>query len=128
MCFVSAQQLPPMIDLDELFKEAEARTEIKREAVAAMQNISFSQWSQQLHGQGHVSFGRVFSLVFHPDKDGRRFVVGLIAVVCERLGIDLFDEFAEAALTVALGLRGKLRMARAALRSHQGQQEERKEA
>lgn len=125
--FFSVQQIPPMLDLDDLFKEAEGLSKIKRETVAALQGISLGQWSQQLHGQGHVSFGRVLGLVFHEDKDGRKFVVALLHVAAERLGLDLFDEFAEAALTVAIGLRGKLRMARSALRHHEEQQQ-RKEA
>lgn len=124
--FFSVQQIPPLIDLDDLFKEAEALSKIKRETIAALQGISLGQWSQQLHGQGHVSFGRVLGLVFHEDKDGKKFVVALLHVATERLGLDLFDEFAEAALTVAIGLRSKLRMARAALRTHEDQQ--RKEA
>lgn len=124
MCFIAVIQPTTPIDLDSLFKDAEARAQVKRDTIAALQGISLGQWSQQIHGQGHVSYGRLLALAFHPDADGRKFLIALLHVTAERAGLDMWDEFAEAALTVAVGLRGQLRMAKSELRQRNSEQQQ----
>lgn len=105
----------PGVDLDDLFAEAEGRCGLKRETVAALMGIKATQLTQQLHGQGHVSLGRVLAMWCHTDPDGQRFVQSVFAVAAERLGFGGFDPVTDAALTVIVALTSKLRMARAAL-------------
>jgi hypothetical protein len=105
----------PPVNLDEIFKEVEGRTHIKRESVASMMGIPLAQLSQQIHGTGHVSFGRLLSMWKHEDPDGRKFVECMFTVTKERMGMGELDPLTDALLTATVALTGKFRQLKASL-------------
>lgn len=44
----------------EIVARAAKRADVSMKELAICQGISVTQWSQQMHGKGHISFGRLF--------------------------------------------------------------------
>lgn len=112
---VSSVDSEPPVNLDEIFKEVEGRTRIKRETVASLMGIPLAQLSQQIHGTGHVSFGRLLAMFGHEDPDGRKFVECMFTVAKEHMGMGDLDPLTDALLTATVALTGKFRQLKASL-------------